>query len=75
MDERLSDQEIKPCPLCGHPTSCQKVLGGSVIYLSVADEYLKECLNESAVEFIIRDRLQRAERIIVDLRNRLKKYE
>lgn len=75
MENGFPNEEIKSCPLCASPVSFHKALDDKIIYIPLAKEYLEYCLNYEAVDYIIRDRLRRAEKIIVDLRNRLKPYE
>lgn len=73
MSEKF--ESIKPCDKCGSLISVHKTLDGAVYFIPVSDEYLKLLIESTDVEFLVRDRLQRAEHIIVDLRKQVRELQ
>ncbi len=59
------------CPNCGSAAMAHQTLSGAEYLLPVAPEYLTVALQKMDSQALLRDRLQRAEKIIVDLRQRL----
>lgn len=70
----MSEEEtISPCQMCGGPVVVKGSLSGSRYYVPVADTELEKMMDKFGMDWFIRERLQRAERIIVELRDELKK--
>lgn len=63
-------EHVSPCPACGGPVVIQGAITGTRYYVPVAEEMLQTMM-ENADTFL-HERLQRAERIIVELRKQVK---
>lgn len=59
---------ITPCELCGGPVILKATPTGTRFRIPVADTVLNQMMDHPEVDQFIRERLQRAERIIIELR-------
>lgn len=69
MEERLQDQKIIACPICGSPVTLHG--HASKYYIPINPDYLMKIEDET----FIHDRLHRAEKIITELRKQIMELE
>lgn len=59
---------ICACPSCGGACVPKKTLDGSRYFIALSNSALQEWMTANSADEFVRDRLQRAEKIIIDLR-------
>lgn len=71
----IPEIRITCCPACGGPVAPHETIGGTRYLIAVSDHLLQEIMTRQAVDQFVRDRLQRAEKIIVSLREKVRSLE